>query len=104
DDERVGDADLACRQPPAVRSGDEERLAGRAGKCARLRARWDQHAHRLHALRGHAGARIDYMRVALAIDYKVALIVAGSADRFTIAQFERGDGTRGARMLYAHAP
>jgi hypothetical protein len=53
---------------------------------------------------GYAGARVEQVGVALAVDFEEALVVAGGADRFAVGEFDRGQRSGLARVLDADAP
>src|SRR5258705_91775 len=65
-----------CAFLPAARPIDEDRLGGRVGQRARAPAPGPQHGHRLGPRNWITGARIDDMRVALAVDLVVAPVGA----------------------------
>ncbi len=51
-----------------------------------------------------AGARVEQVRVAPAIDFEETLVVARGTDRFTVLQHDRGEGAGLAWMLDADPP
>src|SRR5574343_421743 len=116
--QRVGDEDTVLaidaqdeanvhfpgHRAPAVRAGDEDRLGGGVGQGAGPGAGRDQHGDRLRVVGRVAVARVEQVGVALAVEFEVALVVAGGTDRFAVGQRHRGHRPRLARVLDADAP
>src|SRR5690606_28512141 len=85
-------------------SREIRRLARRIRQRAGTGARGDQDGERLRAVRRLTGARVEQVRIALAIHLEEALVVARGADRLAVVERQRRQRRRLARMLDADAP
>ena len=101
--QRFGKIHFLRGAAPASAARDEQRLGAGIRQHAGARA-MRQYGGRLNPLYRLAVTRVDQVAIALAAEFKLALVIARRADSFAVMQLQRSKRPRLARMLDADAP